>query len=92
MENAYRHNTNNTKVSVSAFKNFNDLQIEVSDNGIGIPEEEQQHIFKRFYQINPNQKGSGIGLALLYNIVKQYHGTIEVKSIVRQGTTFIIKL
>ncbi len=92
VENAYRHNTNNTKVSVSAFKNFNGLQIEVSDNGIGIPEEEQQHIFKRFYQVNQNQKSSGIGLALLYNIVKQYHGTIEVKSIVRQGTTFIIKL
>lgn len=92
VENAYRHNTNNTKVSVSAFKNFNGLQIEVSDNGIGIPEEEQQHIFKRFYQVNQNQKGSGIGLALLYNIVKQYHGTIEVKSIVKQGTTFIIKL
>lgn len=92
VENAYRHNTNNTKVSVSAFKNFNGLQIEVSDNGIGIPEEEQQHIFKRFYQINQNQKGSGIGLALLYNIVKQYHGNIEVKSIVKQGTTFIIKL
>ncbi|HCX2620462.1 TPA: HAMP domain-containing histidine kinase [Staphylococcus aureus] len=92
VENAYRHNTNNTKVSVSAFKNFNGLQIEVSDNGIGIPEEEQQHIFKRFYQVNQNQKGSGIGLALLYNIVKQYHGTIEVKSIVGQGTTFIIKV
>lgn len=92
VENAYRHNTDNTKVSVSAFKNFNGLQIEVSDNGIGIPEQEQQHIFKRFYQVNQNQKGSGIGLALLYNIVKQYHGTIEVKSIVRQGTTFIIKL
>ena len=91
VENAYRHNTNNTKVSVSAFKNFNGLQIEVSDNGIGIPEEEQQHIFKRFIRLK-NQKGSGIGLALLYNIVKQYHGTIEVKSIVKQGTTFIIKL
>ena len=92
LENAYRHNTNKTKVTVSAFKNFNSLQIEVSDNGIGIPEEEQQHIFKRFYQINQNQKGSGIGLALLYNIVKQYHGTIEVKSIIGKGTTFIIKL
>ena len=75
-------------MSVSAFKNFNGLQIEVSDNGIGIPEEEQ-HIFKRFYQVNQNQKGSGIGLALLYNIVKQYHGTIEVKSIVKQGTTLL---
>ena len=42
LENAYRHNTNKTKVTVSAFKNFNSLQIEVSDNGIGIPEEEQQ--------------------------------------------------
>lgn len=92
LENAYRHNTNKTKVTVSAFKNFNSLQIEVSDNGIGIPEEEQQKIFKRFYQVNQNQKGSGIGLALLYNIVKQYHGTIEVRSIIGKGTTFIIKL
>ena len=59
---------------------------------VSVFQEEQQHIFKRFYQVNQNQKGSGIGLALLYNIVKQYHGTIEVKSIVKQGTTFIIKL
>ena len=36
LENAYHHNTNKTKVTVSAFKNFNSLQIEVSDNGIGL--------------------------------------------------------
>lgn len=41
VKNAYHHSTNNTKVSVRAFKNFNGLQIEVSDNGISIPEFEE---------------------------------------------------
>ena len=51
VENAYRHNTNNTKVSVSAFKNFNGLQIEVSDNGIGIPEENNNIFLNAFIRL-----------------------------------------
>lgn len=92
LENAYHHNDESVQVRVSAFKTVNGVQIEVSDDGKGIEEAEQDKIFQRFYRINQDTRGSGIGLSLLRHIVYQYGGTIEVKSKLGKGTNFIIKL
>ncbi|KUJ59168.1 hypothetical protein AR687_24485 [Flavobacteriaceae bacterium CRH] len=72
------------------------LQISVEDFGIGIAPERLPYIFDRFYQVDDsNQRlheGSGIGLALVKELMDVLEGTIEVKSVLNQGTTFVLTL
>jgi signal transduction histidine kinase/DNA-binding response OmpR family regulator len=72
------------------------VEIKVSDTGIGIPPEQLDKVFDRFYQVDASQtrehEGSGIGLALVKELVDLYHGTIVVQSEVGRGTTFTVEL
>lgn len=72
------------------------INIEFSDTGMGIPKSEVAHIFDEFYVAsNIKQKGihsSGMGLAIVQNIIKSHKGTIHVKSVEDRGTTFSIRL
>lgn len=66
--------------------------IRVTDNGIGISEEEQKKIFQPFYQAMDNKPGTGIGLSIVKSIVESHNGCIEVESEVNQGSSFIVTL
>jgi len=72
------------------------VTITVSDTGIGIPTEQLEKVFGRFYQVDASHtrehEGSGIGLALVKELVELHHGTIKVQSEVGKGTTFTILL
>jgi len=68
------------------------VEILVSDTGAGIPEADQERIFDPFYTTKPAGKGTGLGLAVSRRIVESFGGTLTVKSILGQGTTFIITL
>ncbi|RMH61266.1 MAG: response regulator [Calditrichaeota bacterium] len=72
------------------------VQLIVKDNGIGIPEEKLAHVFDRFYQVDASMtrehEGSGIGLALVKELVELHKGRIEVESRHGLGTTFTITL
>ena len=95
LSNAVKFNKVNGEIMVK-IDCKNDIKITISDEGIGIPEDKIQTIFKRFKQVDPTtqtkQKGSGIGLSLVKNLVDMHGGKIEVKSSLGYGSEFIITL
>jgi len=66
------------------------LKIWISDSGCGIPETDMPHIFEPFFSTKP--EGSGIGLALVYRVLEEHGGLVEVRSRVGEGTTFTLTL
>lgn len=71
----------------------NRIQIQIKDNGSGIPAKIQQKIFDPFFTTKPIGKGTGLGLSISYQIiVEKHHGTIECHSMPGQGTEFVIEI
>jgi len=68
------------------------VTFQIEDNGIGISEEDQEHVFDKFTQLDrqpgPGAKGTGLGLAIAKNIVELHDGDISIESTVGEGTTF----
>ncbi len=79
-------------VSISTKKINNKIEIKVSDNGNGIPQNIVDKIFQPFFTTKPTGQGTGLGLSLSYDIVKAHGGEIKVESKAGEGTTFIIQL
>ena len=68
------------------------IKIDISDNGIGIPEDDIPHIFEPFFSTKRDTSGIGLGLAIVHGIVKSHNGKIELKSELGKGTTISITL
>ena len=68
------------------------ISIKISDTGVGIPPEIRKHIFEPFFSTKEESKGVGLGLSVVYGIIRRHKGEIAVESEVGQGTTFIISL
>lgn len=80
-------------VTVSTRKHSDHIEINVSDNGNGIPQSIIEKIFQPFFTTKPSGKGTGLGLSMSYEIVTQGHqGELKVKSVEGEGTTFSIIL
>ncbi|MFW6098179.1 MAG: hybrid sensor histidine kinase/response regulator, partial [Chloroflexota bacterium] len=80
------------EIGVECVRSEDWILLEVADSGSGIEAEHLGHIFEPFFTTKAPGKGSGLGLAQVYGIVKQHQGHIEAKSVVGQGTTFKIYL
>ncbi len=68
------------------------VKIEFADTGCGIPEEDLSRIFEPFFTTKQREKGTGLGLAVSYQIIQEHNGSISVKSEVGKGTAFTITL
>lgn len=96
IENAikYNHPEGWVKITLNADHKF--FYVDVSDSGIGIPEECKDHVFERFYRVNKARSretgGTGLGLAITKNIVLLHKGTIKFYSKENEGTTFNIRI
>ncbi|RFN60511.1 GHKL domain-containing protein [Marixanthomonas ophiurae] len=79
-------------VSISTKKNKEKIEIKISDNGNGIPQNILDKIFQPFFTTKPTGEGTGLGLSLSYDIVKAQSGELKVQTKKEKGTTFIIEL
>jgi signal transduction histidine kinase len=70
----------------------NKLEIEVKDNGNGIPAKAIDKIFQPFFTTKPTGQGTGLGLSISYDIVKAHGGELRVESVEGEGATFAISL
>jgi signal transduction histidine kinase len=80
------------RIGIRTKKINTDAHIGIEDNGAGIPEEEQEKMFKLFYTTKPPGKGTGLGLPICQNIVQRLGGEIAFESAVGKGTTFTIRI
>ncbi|MEP3998891.1 MAG: ATP-binding protein, partial [Ekhidna sp.] len=89
-----QHTPNNYQptVSVCTKKNGNNVVVQVTDNGNGIPKEVMDKIFQPFFTTKPTGQGTGLGLSMSYDIIKAHGGKIEVASKKNEGTGFSIHL
>ena len=94
LSNALKFSNNGGNITISVSKIEEDVNIIVSDNGIGISREDIKNVFNRFYKAESSaiQEGTGIGLALVKELVELHHGSITVKSELNKGTRFNILL
>ncbi len=76
------------QINISTYSKDDQVGVTVSDTGIGIPEEIKDKIFEPFFTTKEVGKGMGLGLSILYGIVKEYGGEIDIESVPGQGTSF----
>ena len=96
LENAITHTPGQGSVTVSAGVETDQLEIAVSDTGPGIAPDDLPRLFDRFYRADPSRSretgGSGLGLTIARRLVEAHGGTIEVRSVVGEGSRFTIRL
>ncbi len=92
LSNAFKYTESGQSITVTLKEENGWLLLQVSDIGIGIPINKQGKIFERFYQIESEHVGSGIGLSLVQRLIELHHGRIELDSEENKGSTFSVYL
>ncbi len=90
LSNSFKFTPEYGKISVTVWREENNLLLDVADTGIGIPQDCLEHLFEPFYRAGNSCQiiGSGVGLALVKQIIDVIGGTITVESVMGKGTTF----
>jgi two-component system phosphate regulon sensor histidine kinase PhoR len=96
MDNAIKYSKEQPEISIATSNTTSALSITISDNGIGIPKDQLNKIFEKFYRVPKGDlhdvKGFGLGLSYVKNMVEMHKGSITVNSKIEEGTEFSINL
>lgn len=96
VENAVKYNHEEGWVHVTLDADHKFFYVKVSDNGIGITQEDQEHVFERFYRVDKARSretgGTGLGLAITKSIILMHQGAIKLQSKEGEGTTFTVRI
>jgi two-component system sensor histidine kinase CiaH len=94
-ENAIKYSPHHSSISITLKKNKQNIELQVKDEGPGVPEEEKKKIFRRFYRVGSEKvratKGTGLGLYLCKKIAEDHHADITVKNNHPAGSIFCIR-
>ena len=94
LDNAVKYSTNRKEVHISISSTLSEFEIVIQDFGEGIPQEDLNKIFNRFYRVDKararTKGGNGLGLSIAKQLVENYKGRINAESVVGQGTIFRI--
>ena len=95
-DNAIKYTPENGHIAVRLAQSGANVLFAVMDDGIGIPEEDQKHIFERFYRVDKARSratgGTGLGLSIVRQLAAMHGGTVSVSSQPGQGATFTVTL
>ena len=96
VDNAYKYSNEKPEITISSKSNEKGIFISVKDNGIGISQEQQKHVFEKFYRVHTGNrhdvKGFGLGLFYVKIIVEMHGGAVSLKSEINSGSEFTIFL
>ncbi len=95
IENAIKYNRPEGKVTVSVYREGDEVVLRVEDTGVGIPEEDMDKIFNRFYRVDKARSraagGTGLGLSIVQDMAKQHGGVVSVTSRESEGSCFTVR-
>ena len=96
LSNSIKYTPNGGDIKIYVGFVYNDAYIKIIDNGIGIPEEDLSKIFERFYRVDKARTremgGTGLGLSIAKEILDKNGGSIDIKSVVGEGTEVVIRV
>jgi heavy metal sensor kinase len=92
IENAVKYTPQHGAVTFTLTRENDRAVVSIGDTGIGIPKRDLQKVFDRFYRVKSDGSGSGLGLAIAKWIAEAHHGTIQVSSREKKGSTFTVTL
>jgi two-component system phosphate regulon sensor histidine kinase PhoR len=96
LDNAAKYYKPPAQIKIGIEKHLSEFLVSISDKGIGIPQEDLDRIFERFYAVDKSHSrslgGSGLGLSIVERIIEKHNGKIEVESELGKGTTFYVTL
>ena len=94
VDNAIKYNKTNGKITIKLQEVSNNVILSVKDTGIGIPKEDLDRIFERFYRVDKSRSkdsgGTGLGLAIVKHSLIDNNATIKVESELKKGSTFTV--
>jgi signal transduction histidine kinase len=96
LDNAIKYSDSGARVDVEIEEDVSSLTVRIRDTGVGIPKDDLNHLFERFYRVDKDRSratgGSGLGLAISKQIVEMHGGSISVESEVDVGSVFEVRL
>ncbi len=94
LNNSIKYSSENSLITVDVINNKDNIEIKITDQGIGIDEKHLDRLFERFYRVDESRSrdvgGTGLGLSIVKHIIQMHNGKIKVDSVIDKGTTFTI--